>query len=216
MMERGSEMEPTASGADLRSDEGRAPAVPARVTSAASGRWNRLPPIARIGLVLAFLVAIGVFLWTMQGAGMPANAGLGVGSPAPDFSAQNLPGQTVDLHAYRGKTVILNFWATWCEPCRAEMPALDRVSQDNPGRVAVVAVDVLEGPVLVKSYVDELHLRFVPLLDPSGNVTKEYHVDSLPTSFFISSDGTIKVINVGPMDQPTMERNLRRAGAEGG
>lgn len=178
-------------------------------TIAVKGR----PPAFRILLVLGLFLAAGIFVWALPGRVRPTSATLGVGQAAPDFAAKNIDGKTVRLSDYRGKTVIVNFWATWCVPCRSEMPAINAVSQENPSKVAVVAVDVLEGPVLVIDYVDKLHLSFVPLLDPYGVVTKQYHVDSMPTSFFVASDGTIRAINVGPMDRALIEQNLRKAGA---
>lgn len=174
---------------------------------------NGRPPVLRIFVVLGLFLAVGVFVWALQGGVRPPGETLGVGFTAPDFAAKNIEGKTVRLSDYRGKTVIVNFWATWCVPCRSEMPAINAVSQENPNRVAVVAVDVLEGPVLVIDYVDKLHLSFVPLLDPNGVVTKQYHVDSMPTSFFVGPDGTIRAINVGPMDRAAIEQNLRKAGA---
>jgi cytochrome c biogenesis protein CcmG/thiol:disulfide interchange protein DsbE len=116
----------------------------------------------------------------------------------------------VTLAQYRGKTVLINFWATWCPPCRAEMPAIDRVAGHDP-RVVVLAVDVDEGPLLVQRYLQSTKLSFVPLLDEDGSVTGRYHVNGLPSSFFIGPDGTIRAINIGPMDQATVRLNLQRA-----
>jgi peroxiredoxin len=90
------------------------------------------------------------------------------------------------------------------------MPAITAVAKANPN-VVVLAVNVLEGPVLVQAFVRDYSLGFTPLLDPSGTVAGQYKVNSLPSSFFVSSDGTIRAINIGPMDQATIEQNLRRA-----
>jgi thiol-disulfide isomerase/thioredoxin len=172
--------------------------------------------IPRIALVLGLLLAAGAFVWALQGGIRPPGPILAVGSPAPDFALKNIDGRSVRLGDYRGKTVIVNFWATWCVPCRSEMPAIDAVAKANPNRVVVVAVDVLEGPVLVIGYVDQMHLSFEPVLDETGDVTKIYHVDSMPTSFFVAPDGTIRAINVGPMDQGAIEQNLQKAGIKAG
>ena len=171
---------------------------------------RRRPPVVRIGLVLAALVLIGGAVWLLQG-GLAAKPDLPrVGSIAPNFSATDLNGQTVSLSSARGRPVILNFWATWCVPCKVEMPAITAVAKTDP-KVVVLAVNVLDGPVLVQSFVREVPLGFVPLLDPTGAVAGQYKVDSLPSSFFIGPDGTIRAINVGPMDQSTIEQNLQKA-----
>jgi thiol-disulfide isomerase/thioredoxin len=173
------------------------------------------PPVLRIVVLVGLIVLVIAVVWVLQGGfrlgGSNTRDLPRVGGVAPDFTLQNDDGQAVSLASYRGQAVVLNFWATWCIPCRSEMPAINAVALANPGKVAVVAVDVLEGKVLVDRYRQEVSLSFVPLLDPTGDVTGRYHVSSIPTSFFLGPDGTIRAINVGPMDRPLIEQNLRKA-----
>lgn len=178
---------------------------------------GRFPAVLRIATIVGFLVGIVGVGWYVQGgsaifrtvpSGMP-----GPGTTAPDFTLKNADGYTVSLASYRGKTVIVNFWASWCQPCRAEMPAIDAVARAHPGHVAVLAVDVMEGIVLVERYRNEVPLSFVPLLDPDGAVTGRYHVVSLPSSFFIGPHGTVRAVNVGPLDRSTIEQNVQKASA---
>ena len=171
---------------------------------------RRIPPVARIGLVVGLLVVIIGGLWAIQrGVGVRSNAPR-IGSAAPNFTAADLNGQSRSLVDVRGHPVILNFWATWCVPCKAEMPAITAVAKTDPN-VVVLAVNVLEGPVLVQNFARDYSLGFVPLLDPSGTIAGQYQVSSLPSSFFIAPNGAIRAINIGPMDQALIEQNLRRA-----
>ena len=160
--------------------------------------------------MLGALVLIGALVWNLQGSGSAKPDAPRIGSVAPNFTATDLNGNAVSLAGSRGRPVILNFWATWCVPCKAEMPAITAVAKTNPNAV-VLAVNVLDGPVLVRSFADDVQLGFVPLLDPAGTVARQYKVDSIPSSFFIGPDGTIRAINIGPMDQATIERNLKLA-----
>jgi thiol-disulfide isomerase/thioredoxin len=171
---------------------------------------QRIPPAARIGIVLSALLVIGGFLWFLQSGLSPKSDTPRIGSLAPNFTATDLNGQAVSLNGARGHPVILNFWATWCVPCKVEMPAITAVAKTDPN-VVVLAVNVLDGPVLVQRFAKDISLGFVPLLDPTGRVAGQYKVDSLPSSFFIAPDGTIRAINIGPMDQTTIEQNLKRA-----
>ncbi len=173
---------------------------------AVSGR----PPIVRLLAVMVLLVVVGLATWALQGGVAPSRGAPRVGTRAPNFTLENVDGKKVSLTDYRGKTVIVNFWATWCVPCRTEMPAIDAVARADPN-VVVLAVDVTEGEDPVRDYAQKLGLSFTPLLDTSGQVTTLYHVNALPSSFFIGPDGMIRAMNVGPMDQRMLDGNVRRA-----
>ena len=171
---------------------------------------SRWAPVARVLAVLAFFGVVGGAVWALQG-GMSSPAGVPrVGMKAPNFTLESASGQRISLSEYQGKTVILNFWATWCPPCRSEMPAIDAVAKANP-TVVVLAVDLQEGPLPVRAYAQQFGLSFSPLLDTSGQVTALYHVDSLPSSFFIGPDGIVRAVNVGAMNQSTIDENLKRS-----
>jgi thiol-disulfide isomerase/thioredoxin len=172
---------------------------------------RRFPPVARIGALVGLLAIVAVAVWALQG-GIPAAPDVPrVGTAAPPIALKDLDGKDVSLAAYRSRPVLVNFWAAWCVPCRSEMPAINAVSRTNPNLV-VLAVDAGDGPVPIRQFLKEVPLDFTPLLDTDYQVASRYKVNSLPTSFFIGPDGTIRAINVGPMDQRTIEMNLGKAG----
>jgi thiol-disulfide isomerase/thioredoxin len=137
-----------------------------------------------------------------------------VDAVAPYFSLPDLHGGTAALSDMRGTAVILNFWATWCEPCRAELPLLDRIAAEGAGSVAVISVDSGEAEGAVRTYIESMELASLRiLLDPSGEVRELYLVRGFPTTFFIDSTGVIRRIKIGTLDSAEIESILRTMGA---
>ena len=134
------------------------------------------------------------------------NAAPRIGGTAPDFEWNAPTGKTEKLSDLRGKTVVITFWATWCEPCRAEMPAMQRVARSTDA--VFLAVDLLEDGAKVRSFMDSLALdRLAPLLDLDGNVTRRYAVLELPQTFFIDPQGVIRHIERGEVLDDAAVRN---------
>ncbi|HEY3217494.1 MAG TPA: TlpA disulfide reductase family protein [Candidatus Limnocylindria bacterium] len=134
-----------------------------------------------------------------------------IGATAPDFEWNAPDGRTTRLSALRGKIVVVTFWATWCEPCRQEMPAMQRVA--GSGDVTFLAVDLLEDGAKVRSFMDSLALdRLMPLLDTDGAVTRRYSVLELPQTFFIDAQGVIRHIEHGAvLDDTAVRRGIDKA-----
>lgn len=122
-----------------------------------------------------------------------------VGAPAPDFLLTAPNGELVALSDFRGKTVVLNFWATWCSPCRAEMPDLQAVfnERESEDDFAVVGVDFGEPTGAVQSFIDEFDLSFPIAIDSDLSVAKHYGVRGLPASFFIDAQGIVRAVHLG-------------------
>lgn len=122
---------------------------------------------------------------------------------APDFTLADPKGNKYDLGALRGKPVLLNLWATWCPPCRAEMPAIERYyKQYQPQGLVVLGVNATDQdyPLNIAPFTQEYNLTFPILLDETGEVGRKYAVQSLPSTYFINRDGTIaEVVIGGPM-----------------
>ncbi len=113
---------------------------------------------------------------------------------APDFSLETPDGKTLGLKDFKGKVILLNFWATWCEPCKAELPSMQRLYESlRPAGVEVVAISIDRNKKdRIKEYVKEYDLTFPVLLDPSQKVRKGYFIMGLPTSYLIGADGNLK------------------------
>lgn len=125
-----------------------------------------------------------------------------VGRPAPDFELLGPDGKPGKLSDYRGKAVVLNFWATWCTPCKIEMPHLARSHSAFQDKLTVLAVSSEEQPAVVTAYLGQNPLPFPILLDQSGDVSRQYRVRGLPTTFFIGPDGTVLEQNRGAFSTP--------------
>ena len=133
-----------------------------------------------------------------------------IGGVAPDFEWISPAGATRRLSQLRPKTVVVNFWATWCEPCREEMPALDRAAADPT--IAVLALDLDESAVKVDEFLDSFAIRRLEVvLDAGKKVATRYGVVSLPTTFFIGPDGTVRHLEIGGMDDATIRAGIARA-----
>ena len=137
----------------------------------------------------------------VRGAG-PADPAPELGRAAPDFTLPDLAGKPVRLAEFRGKTAVLvNFWATWCPPCREEMPTLERLSQARRGAIRVLGVNLdAVNPAKVRAFVRELGVTFPILRDPDFAVGELYRVRGLPTSFVIDRDGIVRFREIGYRD----------------
>jgi len=121
-------------------------------------------------------------------------------APAPEFNLATPDGKNVALAQLRGKVVFLNFWATWCSPCRAEMPSMEQLHKEFQDQgLAMVAVDVGESPKQV-TLMAEFRLSFPSLLDENSEVSALYGVRGLPTTFLIDRDGRIVGTVLGARD----------------
>ncbi len=120
---------------------------------------------------------------------------------AADFTLKNLEGLEVSLKDFQGKLVFLNFWATWCGPCRYEMPSMEKLWQNfKENEFVILAVDLREGKEEVESFMKENGLTFPVLLDSRGQVGSIYGVRAIPTTYFIDSGGIIVGRAIGARD----------------
>lgn len=131
------------------------------------------------------------------------------GGKAPEFNLHGLDGRTHALSDYKGKTLVINFWASWCVPCKSEMPAIQR--QYDKWKVKgleVMGVNLGESVVSVQSFVRQLELTFPVFYDPDFTVRDRYGVVTYPTTFFVDAQGNIKKIQIGEMDEPFIEQTV--------
>jgi peroxiredoxin len=143
----------------------------------------------------------------------PPPVGVEKGHTAPDFELKDIEGQPVRLSDYRGQVVLVNFWAIWCGYCRVEMPVLQAAyDRYQDSGFVVLAVDIMDRKASVVEYVREAGLTFPVLLDDSGQVSTQYRVRGLPTSFFVDQNGVIQETHIGPIDDAMLEDILAQLG----
>jgi thiol-disulfide isomerase/thioredoxin len=132
------------------------------------------------------------------------------GHPAPDFALATLDGETVTLSELRGQPLVINFWASWCGPCRAEMPELQRLHDRlAEAGVVVLGINQRESPATVAAFRDEIGVDFPTVLDERMGVSREYLVHSLPTTFFVDRAGVIQSMFIGPMSDAVLAEKMR-------
>jgi len=134
-----------------------------------------------------------------------------LGSPAPDFTLKTVGGGTASLSDYTGRPVFLNFWASWCKPCRGEMSdiiAAYDAYKDQHLQVLAINLSDQERMTDARRFADEFHMPFPVLLDQKGQVRKSYALRGVPTSVFIDIHRIVRLINPGPITSETIQRGL--------
>ena len=174
-------------------------------------RWRRN---WLIGLVVAAALVAGAVVALRPARSSGATAAPEVGHTAPSFTLSDLDGRSVSLHQYRGRVVLLNFFATWCVPCRHELPRINAAYKAHSRDLTVLAIDKTGDDAAsdVRQFASNLHLAFVPLLDPSLTVWNRYLVTVQPVSFWVDRAGVIRSIDY-EMDSARISRELHRLGA---
>jgi len=137
-------------------------------------------------------------------------APLNVGDTAHNFSLPNLDGQQVTLAEFQGKPVVINFWATWCPPCRLEMPEFQRAYEAyQEDDLVILAVNAAEQPEVVRSFFyDQMGYTFTPLLDEEGQVGEAYGAIGLPSTFFVNATGEVTAVHRGALSQTQLQNYL--------
>ena len=155
-------------------------------------------------LMIAVLLLIPVVVFSsvlLPGCASPGPAteyGSEVGKLAPDFTLTGLDGQEVSLSDFRGKPVLINFWASWCGPCRIEMPLLQEVYEQWTSKgLVLLAVNLQESQGTVEEFIEGAGYTFPVLLAPGNKVPLSYNIRGIPATFFIDADGVIRDIKIG-------------------
>ncbi len=159
----------------------------------------------RILAVLVLVVGVAVFFMLMsvlfQGGGKPSPSG-----EMPSLTLKNLQGQDVNLNDYRGKVVLVNNFAVWCPPCRAEMPELEAYYQENKAQgFEIVAIEAGQPLETVKQFVEGYNLSFAVLLDPQTKALAVFRNSALPNSVLVDREGKIRRTWVGGVDKKFLE-----------
>lgn len=174
--------------------------------------------------IILIIVVVGMVGWAVyEYIGAPSNdagiteqnesedVGLAEGQTAPDFLLTTLEGEEATLSDFRGQPVIINFWATWCPPCRAEMPDFQELYESED--VEILAVNLTESEQSVEGvqdFVDELGLTFPIPMDEETIVSQMYEVQSYPTSYMIDSEGKVQFVARGAINYDIMQSELAK------
>jgi thiol-disulfide isomerase/thioredoxin len=135
------------------------------------------------------------------------------GGATPPLALRDLNGKEHKLTDYKGKVVVLNFWATWCDPCREEMPSMQRLQDKLAGKpFAILAVDYGEGPPRIKDFLKSVPVRFTVLLDRDASAATAWKVKVLPTTLVIDAEQRVRYIAVGDIgwDTQAVEEQIRK------
>jgi peroxiredoxin len=139
-------------------------------------------------------------------------AGQAPGDTAPDFTLKTLAGDSVRLSDLKGRPVVVNFWGTWCPPCRDEIPMLVAAYDAHRGdSLVILGVNGRDQELstrVVERFVTDLHVDFPVLLDVKGRTRRRYRVRALPATVFIGTDGTVRAVNFGPLTSEEFQQRL--------
>lgn len=163
---------------------------------------------------ILILIFGGVWIWLSRVpvAAQVANraAQPAVGYPAPAFTLTNLQEQPLTFGSAHGAPMVLNFWATWCNPCQRELPALQAASQRYRDQVKIVGIDQGEDRATVQAYVKARGLTFDIVLDSNLSVGQKFNIKGMPTTFFVDGDGVIRYLWIGEMNSITLAEGIAR------
>lgn len=161
------------------------------------------------GLLVGVLLGTTVFWggpgWT-AGAQQPLPPA--IGSLVSDFELPALSGPAQRLSELKGRPVVINFWATWCGPCKEEMPLLNRLAREYPENLVVLGVNYAESVDVVEEFVAEEGITFPILLDEAGQVADLYFVRNYPATFFIDAGGVLRAQHIGLLSENLLARYL--------
>jgi cytochrome c biogenesis protein CcmG, thiol:disulfide interchange protein DsbE len=140
---------------------------------------------------------------------LQAAAPVVVNYPAPELNLYNLRGEAVGLEDFRGRVVLVNNWATWCPPCRAEMPVLQDFHTDHAGLgFTVLAIESGEAPAEVAAFVDQYGLTFPVLPDPAQSAMAAFKNYNLPSSYVVDREGQVRLAWMGPVNREVLDQYL--------
>jgi peroxiredoxin len=181
----------------------------------ASVEWKRSLFFWALVVLSLAAIALGLWLWRSDRNKIASESRptAGAARPAPDFALKTLDGSQIRLSDLRGKTVLLNFWATWCPPCKAEMPDLNALHREygEARQFTVLGIDDEEGQAEVAAFARQNGIAFPLAMDSDGAVTSNrYSVRGLPTSLIIDRDGNIRDTWTGRISKEAMLARLKR------
>lgn len=169
---------------------------------------------AKLKIAARHLLLILTFVFLTAGAPSPWGIDELVGKKAPDFTLKDMNEKAVSLSSLKGTIVLINFWATWCPPCRAEMPSLNKLYREfRDKNLVVLAVSTDRSSQSVKEFLDKRPVDFPVLMDSDNKVSRQFKVFSLPTTFLLDRNGTIlqRYLGEEEWDSSTIRGQIKTA-----
>ena len=172
--------------------------------------------ISRIfSIILLIFSAVWIILTTIQTTSRDQSILFApqIGFLLPDFELTGIEGENHQLSGYKGKPIIINFWASWCKPCEAEMPALQKMYEKYNSDIVFLTINNTnqDNLVDVRNFINKYQLKFPVLLDHDGSANSLFQVQALPTTFFVNSNGIIQEIIIGgPMSEVLLEIRIKK------
>ena len=167
-----------------------------------------------LGRILAFSFVIALLTFFAFGL-VKASKGQRVSGPAPDFSLTGFDGRKVTLSELRGKVVVINFWASWCIPCRQEAAYLERTWRKYKDKdVVFIGVDYVDTEKEAKAYIKEFDITYINGPDLKTRIADLYNIKGVPETFYINRDGILEGIHIGPLESPILDNKIDELLAE--
>ncbi len=165
------------------------------------------------GLITGLVLGIfGVRIVTQTTQAENDVESMAIGGRAPEFSSKSLDNQEIHLADYSGKIIILNFWASWCEPCRLEMPVLQKFSDLYPNKLVVVGINSSDSTMEMSSFASTYRIDFPLLVDHSNAIADKYFIRGIPTTFFLDENHTIVATHISELSELDMQKYLTMMG----
>lgn len=194
---------------DPATNNPKANLLPGEIGAEQQSRWGRLLGVViSFGLVVALLGLVGWGLAKAQNG--PIENGM-----APEFTITSFEGETITLRELRGQVVIVNFWASWCPPCRDEAPYLEQtwLKYKDQG-VVFIGVDYLDTKAKSLAYIEEFSITYFNGPDLGTRISQAYHIDGVPETFYIAKNGELRGMKFGPLAPPELDNKIDELLAE--
>lgn len=161
------------------------------------GRW-------KWGALVAVVVVAAITLFAVTGSGQDELDG----PPAPEVALESLDGGTVRLADFEGQPLVVNFWASWCVPCLAELPGFERVHQQRKGEVAFLGVNLADDPGAAEAVREQTGITYPVARDPDGTAFEAFQAFGMPTTVFISPEGAIVELYTGELSAEALAERI--------
>jgi thiol-disulfide isomerase/thioredoxin len=169
-------------------------------------------PRVRLALLAAIPIAVVALLWLVAATRertLPPGSVVEVSGPMPRVEGSALRGEAIGPSTYRGEVVVVNFWASWCGPCRREQPGLQRLHEHYGGQgVQFLGIDFKDDPAAARTYLDEFGVTYPSVADPSGRLAYEFRIPYLPATIIVDGDGEMRYLLLGAQPEEVVREKV--------